>query len=63
MIFHHDIFEYQRSMKLLSAPYFDIYNNVFKNTDIRPCNDITNYIKNQIGSVEELMFEDNDCTE
>ena len=50
-------------MELLSAPYFEMYNNVSTKIAIRLCKDMTNRIKNRIVLVEEFMFEDNILTE
>ena len=49
-------------MELLSAPYFDMYDNVSEKTATRPCKDLNKRIKNNIVSLEEFMFADNECT-
>ena len=45
-------------MELLSAPYFEMYNNASNKTDIRPGKDMTNHTNNQIVLVKEFMFEE-----
>ena len=49
-------------MKLLSAPYFEMYENISKKTAIMTIKDLTKRIKNQIVLVEEFMFEYNNRT-
>ena len=58
VIVHHESFESQRTMELLRAPYFEMYQNVSKKTSIRTCKDLTKRIKNQIVLVEEFMYEE-----
>ena len=39
-----------------------MYDNVSEKTAIRPCKDMNKRIKNNIVSLEEFMFADNECT-
>ena len=50
-------------MELLSATYFERYDNVSKEASTRPWKDLTKNINNHIVLLEEFMFEDNDLTE
>ena len=56
MIFKHDIFESDRVIRLLIAPYFDMYNNVPKKSAISTCKDQRKPITYHIVLVEEFVF-------
>eukprot|EP00571_Detonula_confervacea_P016327 CAMPEP_0172299168 /NCGR_PEP_ID=MMETSP1058-20130122/1533_1 /TAXON_ID=83371 /ORGANISM="Detonula confervacea, Strain CCMP 353" /LENGTH=123 /DNA_ID=CAMNT_0013008517 /DNA_START=225 /DNA_END=593 /DNA_ORIENTATION=+ len=56
VIVHEELFESQRAMELLRAPFFEMYENVSLKT-VRPTKDLTKRTKNQLVSQDLFMFE------
>ena len=55
VIVHMELFEAQRAMEELSAPWFVMYDNISKETGSKAAKDLTKRPKNQI--VKESTFE------